>query len=105
MTTPTLQSAQRNIAGTGTGAPPLAEKDIWMDMLADAKSAVKCLAGSAIEAATPNVRHYFAKELQTALDHQDRIFRFAEQKGWYPAYDPPERQAQHSIQEAIAARD
>jgi spore coat protein CotF len=101
--TPTLESATQNMSRT-PGTTALTDRDICMELLADAKSNVKTLADACLEASTPEVRQYFGTELRHCLDEQDQIWRFAQQKGWYKAYDPPRQQADASLQEALKVR-
>ncbi len=47
------------------------------------KSCAKGFAGSACEAATPEIRHAFMQMSQAAIQQQEKLTKLMEEKGWY----------------------
>ncbi|MGI5902339.1 MAG: spore coat protein [Desulfitobacteriia bacterium] len=65
----------------------LSDQIITGDMLNSTKMSIKSYAGALTEAASPQVRDLLKRQLDDAIESQEKIFRFMEKKGWYKPYD------------------
>ncbi|MBB6452694.1 spore coat protein CotF [Salirhabdus euzebyi] len=66
---------------------PLSTTDqtIATDMLFEAKAAIKDIATAITETTSKEVRDFLTKELKDAINQQERIFNFLQNKGIYHA--------------------
>lgn len=74
------------------------DKTITMDLLFSAKQAVSAYARACNEAANPELRTVLSQQLQHAQEAQQRIFQFAQTKGYYDPYQSPDRILSQDLQ-------
>ena len=81
------------------GMSDMTEQVIATDLLLGTKSAIKNYAAAISEATTPEVRNALHKQLDDAINMQDRVSTYMMNKGYYNAYDP---QAQINMDRAAS---
>lgn len=73
------------------GMPKLVDSTIALNFLLNAKTGVRNCAIALTEASTPEVRDALKKQLNSALDMHEKIYKLMMDKGWFHPYNLDEQ--------------
>lgn len=88
---------------TGLTGAKVTDQVIASDLLAAGKMGAMALTTATLEAATPELRRLFQDSLMECLAEHERIYRLAQERGWYQAYARPEEQLRLDLELSDAA--
>jgi spore coat protein CotF len=74
------------------------------DLLTMAKMGAVSATTFCLEAATPELRAFFAQCAQSCLQSQEHLTQLAEKKEWYHAFQPPVEQLKEDLKFVQALR-
>ncbi len=87
-----------NVVDKMSGIPKMANEIIASDLLDACKLSAALLTDATLEASSPELRQFFQKSLNRALDAHGRLSKTAEEKGWYHAHLPPVEEVRKDLE-------
>jgi spore coat protein CotF len=88
---------------TGLTGTKITDEVIASDMLASGKLHSMALTMATLEAATPELRQAFQENLNGCLEDHFKVYRLAQERGWYKAFEDPEAQVEMDRRKAEGA--